>query len=109
MRLLKLFSHSQSFLPICNSFTCRSNKKRQENGGQPIELVAERFMCIAAAHAYAAEPELFSGVKLKNPSPSAGEMIHNPDPVNDSFSTTLWGALRYYDWIALIPKEARCV
>ena len=60
--------------------------------------------CIAAAHAYAAEPELFSTVEFINPPPSWTDMLKNPDPTHDSFAVTVWGALKEYDWTDLVPE-----
>ena len=75
------------------------------NGNTPVPLCAEGSMCIAAAHAYAAEPELFCRVEFKNPPLSWSDMLHKEDPREDSFSVGVWGALREYDWIDLVPAE----
>ncbi len=80
-------------------------KQYQANGGKPVVLKAEGAWCIAAAHAYAAEPQLFASVKFINPPKSWMEMLENPDPAQDSFAVTVWGALQEYDWIDLVPAE----
>lgn len=58
-----------------------------------------------AAHAYAAEPQLFSSVRFTDAPPSWTEMATNPDPRLDSFAAAVWGALKEYDWKDLTPKE----
>ena len=75
------------------------------NDGRPVVLEAKGADCIAAAHAYAAEPQLFSSVRFTDAPPSWTEMATNPDPRLDSFAVAVWGALREYDWTDLIPKE----
>ena len=68
-------------------------------------LKAKGWDCIAAAHAYAAEPQLFSGLELADPPPSWTEMVENPDPANDSYAVGVWGALEEYDWTELVPAS----
>lgn len=75
------------------------------NGGKPVVLEAKGADCIAAAHAYAAEPQLFSSVLFTDAPPSWTEMATNPDPRLDSFAVAVWGALKEYDWTDLTPKE----
>jgi cephalosporin-C deacetylase-like acetyl esterase len=72
------------------------------NGGKPVPLVAKGWNCIAAAHAYAAEPQLFSEVRFSEPPPSWTELITNPDPTHDSYAIAVWGALKDYDWPDLV-------
>ena len=72
------------------------------NGGTPVPLRASGADCIAAAHAYAAEPELFSSVEFADPPPSWTEAVKNPDPTRDSYATAVWGALKDYDWPDLV-------
>ncbi len=78
-------------------------KRYKDNGNKPVPLKAEGTMCIAAAHAYAAEPQLFSSVEFDRKPESWMEMLKNPNPDNDSFAVAVWGALREYDWVDLIP------
>jgi hypothetical protein len=78
-------------------------KRVAANGGKPVPLEAKGVDCIAAAHAYAAEPQLFSSVKFAVPPPSWTEMIVNPDPTRDSYAIAVWGALKDYDWPDLVP------
>jgi hypothetical protein len=73
------------------------------NGGKPVPLEAKGWSCIAAAHAYAAEPQLFSEVRFSEPPPSWTELVTNPDPCRDSYAIAVWGALRDYDWTNLVP------
>ena len=72
------------------------------NGGKPVPLVAKGWNCIAAAHAYAAEPQLFSEVRFSEAPPSWTELVRNPDPTHDSYAIAVWGALKDYDWPDLI-------
>ena len=80
-----------------------SAKRVAANGGKPVPLEAKGANCIAAAHAYAAEPQLFSSVKFTDPPPSWTEMVTNPDPTRDSYAVAVWGALKDYDWTDLVP------
>jgi hypothetical protein len=73
------------------------------NGGKPVALVAKRADCIAAAHAYAAEPQLFSAICLDDAPPAWTEMLTEPDPRLDSYAVAVWGALQEYDWTELVP------
>ncbi|MBR0505392.1 MAG: hypothetical protein IJJ84_08275 [Kiritimatiellae bacterium] len=73
------------------------------NGGKPVPLAAKGWDCIAAAHAYAAEPQLFSEVRFTEPPPSWMELVTNPDPAHDSYAIAVWGALKDYDWPDLVP------
>ena len=73
------------------------------NGGKPVPLVARGWNCIAAAHAYAAEPQLFSEVRFSEPPLSWTELVTNPDPMRDSYAIAVWGALKDYDWPDLVP------
>ena len=83
-------------------------KRVAANGGKPVPLEAKGAECVAAAHAYAAEPQLFSSIRLVNPPPSWTEMATHPDPTRDSYATAVWGALKEYDWTDLVPAEAIC-
>jgi cephalosporin-C deacetylase-like acetyl esterase len=80
----------------------RAAAQMRANGGKPVPLEAKGWDCIAAAHAYAAEPQLFSSVKLLEPPPSWTEMVRNPDPARDSYAVAVWGALKDYDWPELL-------
>ena len=73
---------------------------------KPSVLKAKGRDCIAAAHAYAAEPQLFAGVTLEDPPPSWTETVLDPDPTNDSYAIGVWGALEEYDWTDLVPQAA---
>ena len=72
------------------------------NGGKPIILKAKGWDCIAAAHAYAAEPQLFGGIEFTERPSSWTEMATNPDTKDDSFAVGVWGALLDYDWVDLV-------
>ncbi len=78
-------------------------KRVAANSGKPVPLEAKGADCIAAAHAYAAEPQLFSSVKFTDPPPSWTEMVTDPDPTHDSYAIAVWGALKDYDWTDLVP------
>ena len=82
----------------------RSAADVDAHGGRPVELRAKGWDCIAAAHAFAAEPQLFAGVQFDDPPPSWTEMATNPDPKDDSFAVGVWGALEEYDWTDLVPE-----
>ena len=58
--------------------------------------------CIAAAHAYAAERQLFSEVHFSEPPPSWTEMVKDPVPGRESYAVSVWGALEEYDWTDLV-------
>ncbi|HRR35129.1 MAG TPA: hypothetical protein P5026_13590, partial [Kiritimatiellia bacterium] len=73
------------------------------NGGKPVPLTAKGADCIAAAHAFAAEPQLFSSIRLDDAPPSWTDMLMNPDPRADSYAVGVWGALQEYDWTELVP------
>ena len=79
----------------------KAAKRVAANGGKPVVLEAKGADCIAAAHAYAAEPQLFSEARFTDAPPSWTEMATNPDPRLDSFAVAVWGALREYDWTEL--------
>ncbi len=71
------------------------------NGGRPVVLKAKGWDCIAAAHAFAAEPQLFAGVDFADRPPSWTELATCPDTKDDSFAVGVWGALLDYDWVDL--------
>ncbi|HQL52050.1 MAG TPA: alpha/beta fold hydrolase, partial [Kiritimatiellia bacterium] len=73
------------------------------NGGKPVALAAKGADCIAAAHAFAAEPQLFSSIRLEDAPPAWTEMLMDPDPRLDSYAVAVWGALQEYDWTELVP------
>ncbi len=83
----------------------RALRESQENGGKPVPLKAKGAWCIAAAHAYAAEPQLFSSVELTDRPESWLEMLRNPDPSRDSYAVAVWSALEDYDWVDLLPPS----
>ena len=74
-------------------------------GGAPVPLVASGWDCIAAAHAYAAEPQLFSSVEFTAPPPSWTKLVEDQTPGRESYAVAVWGALEDYDWPDLV-KDA---
>ena len=80
----------------------RAASQMKANGGKPVPLVAKGWNCIAAAHAYAAEPQLFSEVRFSESPPSWTVLLTNPDPTHDSYAIAVWGALKDYDWPDLV-------
>ena len=90
-----------------SSRTLRAGAEFAANGGRPIVLKARGWDCIAAAHAFAAEPQLFSGVDFADRPPRWTEMVTNPDPKDDSFAIGVWGALEEYDWTDLITEAEK--
>ena len=83
-----------------------SARRVERNGGRPIVLKAAGPDCIAAAHAYAAEPQLVAGVDFSARPPSWTDMVTDLDPAKDSFALAVWGALEEYDWPDLVPPSA---
>ena len=81
----------------------RAAAESRRSGGAPVPLRASGADCIAAAHAYAAEPQLFSSLELTDPPPSWTDTMKNSDPTRDSYATAVWGALKDYDWTDLLP------
>ena len=59
----------------------------------------------AAAHAYAAEPQLFSDARFASPPPSWTEMAKDPSVGRESYAVSVWGALEEYDWVDLVEKR----
>ena len=82
----------------------KAAREVKKNGGKPIVLVAKGWDCIAAAHAYAAEPQLFSEVRFSEPPPSWTEMAKDPVPGRESYAVSVWGALEEYDWTDLVKE-----
>ena len=74
-------------------------------GGRPIPLKAKGYDCIAAAHAYAAEPQLFSEVIFTDPPPSWTELVKEPSVGRESYAIAVWGALEEYDWTDLVEVK----
>ena len=81
---------------------CKAAADVAANGGRPIMLKAKGWDCIAAAHAFAAEPQLFSGIEFTERPPSWTEIVATPDTKDDSFAIGVWGALVDYDWVDLV-------
>lgn len=75
------------------------------NGGKPVPLVAKGWNCIAAAHAYAAEPQLFSDVRFSDLPPSWTDLVKDPSVGRESYSISVWGALEEYDWKDLVEVK----
>ena len=75
------------------------------NGGKAVPLVAKGWNCIAAAHAYAAESQLFSEVCLSDLPPSWTTMAQDPDVGRESYAVSVWGALEEYDWTDLVEVK----
>ena len=74
-------------------------------GDRPIPLKAKGYDCIAAAHAYAAEPQLFSEVIFTDPPPSWTELAKEPSVGRESYAIAVWGALEEYDWTDLVEVK----
>ena len=83
----------------------RAAAQVKANGGKPIPLVARGWDCIAAAHAYAAEPQLFSAVRFSEPPLSWTEMVKDPVLGRESYAVAVWGALEEYDWTDLVEVK----
>ena len=83
----------------------RAAAQVKANGGKSVPLVAKGWDCIAAAHAYAAEPQLFSEVRLSDLPPSWTAMAQDPDVGRESYAVSVWGALEEYDWTDLVELK----
>lgn len=82
----------------------RAAAESRARSGAPVPLHANGWDCIAAAHAYAAEPQLFSSVAFTDPPPSWTDLVADPTPGRESYATAVWGALREYDWPDLVGE-----
>ena len=69
--------------------------------GSAPQLEAHERTCIAAAHAAFVAPGMVSSVKTVSPPQSWGESVKKGDRV--PFANVVNGALRQYDWTALLP------
>ena len=76
----------------------------EDAAAEALQLHANGWDCIAAAHAYAAEPQLFSEVRFSDPPPSWTGLLLDPKPGRESYATAVWGALRDYDWPDLVGE-----
>ena len=74
---------------------------RAEFGAVP-ELVASGAAVVPAVHALAADPSAFSGIATSNLPPAWSDMVRG-DSGDLRFFNCVNGALRYYDWIDLLP------
>ena len=84
-RMTMVIEDTYDFKPNYYSFSTRTPRRRENHhprGGadegerrKPVPLESKGWDCIAAVHAYAAEPQLFSSVKLLEPPPSWTEML----------------------------------
>ena len=83
----------------------RAAAQVKANGGRPVPLVAKGWDCIAAAHAYAAEPQLFSEVAFTELPPSWTELARDPAVGRESYAVAVWGALEEYDWPDLVEER----
>ena len=83
----------------------RAAAQVKANGGKPVPLVAKGWDCIAAAHAYAAEPQLFSEVVFTELPPSWTELAKDPAVGRESYAVAVWGALEEYDWTDLVEVK----
>lgn len=73
--------------------------------GRPPRLVATGPLAIAAAHAYGAEPDAFSGMSFIDPPPS-WQSILEEDTVGNvrlTYADLVPCAYLEYDWIDLVP------
>ncbi len=83
----------------------RAAAQVKANGGKPMPLAAKGWDCIAAAHAYAAEPQLFSDVNFSDVPPSWTDLVKNPSVGRESYAISVWGALEEYDWTDLVEMK----
>ena len=75
-----------------------------KRGFADVSLVAKDDVAIAAAHANAAAPGVFSSVKTVDPSPSWAQMLssENDGSENVRYTFIVNGALDRYDWVDLL-------
>ncbi|MBQ6915621.1 MAG: hypothetical protein IJQ65_07860, partial [Kiritimatiellae bacterium] len=70
--------------------------------GAAPDVVARGRICVAAAHAFAADPGLFGKVEFAEPPPSWAESVERSLDVPMSICVN--GALTAYDWTDLSPR-----
>jgi len=75
--------------------------------GRSPELLADGRAVIPAAHAYAADPQLLPVVSRRNVPLSWAQAVRRSvtEPVQWTFSDSVQGALRNYDWPELLPRR----
>ena len=73
--------------------------------GKAAELVSDGSVAVAAAHAFAAERDLFASVRTADEPPSWAEVLERADAsVPCAFTWCVNGALREYDWTDLLGR-----
>ena len=72
----------------------------QERYGRPPHLVGSGRVAVAAAHAFAAAPGLFSGCEVRDAPPSWAESVRTRARVD--YAASVHGALLKYDWTDLV-------
>lgn len=84
----------------------KARREMRARGGAKTPLEAKGPDVIAAAHAFAAEPQLFSSLRFTDPPPSWSKTALDPKPARESYALAVWGALEEYDWTDLVPARA---
>ena len=81
----------------------------KKQGFAAPSLVAGDDVAIAAAHAYAAEPGAFAGVKAVGAAPAWGDVYQEANDGQKAiyYGDIVNGALNRYDWTDLLPQGAR--
>ena len=71
--------------------------------GRPARLLSTGSVAIAAAHAFAAERGLFSGIEVSRTPPSWSELVEATGaPPANRYAWCVHGALLEYDWTDLL-------
>jgi len=68
-------------------------------GGKPVRVLTRGTVAIPAYHAYAAAPELFTGIVAEEAPTSWRDAVNSSAPYR--FSNCLHNGLRLYDWVDL--------
>ena len=81
----------------------------KKQGFAAPSLVAGDDVAIAAAHAYAAEPGAFAGVKAVGAAPAWGDVYQEANDGQKAiyYGDIVNGALNRYDWTDLLPQGAK--
>lgn len=80
--------------------------KARASGGK-VKLCAKGDDCVAAAHAYFLEPELFEGLELSDKPPAWRAYLQDDRLAGLSYDTVVYGALKFYDWVDLVRASEK--
>jgi hypothetical protein len=80
---------------------CAAAAFSAENGGVPVDVVAQGRAAVPAAHAFFAERTLFSSFSAERAPESWAAALADADCKPYRFADVVHGALRLYDWTDL--------